>query len=45
MTKALVWLSFAIVMGLLAVTDPFISTPGIKAANHRLFKRDQTDLT
>jgi hypothetical protein len=45
MTKALFWLSLAIVMSLLAVTDPFMSTPGTKAVHDRLFKRDQTDLT
>jgi len=45
MKKALVWLSFAIVMSMLAVTDPFLSTPGTKAVYHRLFKRDRIDLT
>ena len=45
MTKALFWISFAIVMSLLAVTDPFLSTPGTKAEYHRLSKKDQADLT
>jgi hypothetical protein len=45
MKKALGWLSFAIVMSMLTVTDPFMSTPGTKAIYHRVFKRDRTNLT
>jgi hypothetical protein len=40
MKKTLVWLSFAMLMSLLAVTDLFLYTPRTEEVSNRLFKRD-----